>query len=433
MTTVVEPTPAGPSPRPRVLPMSPNLALNQRVDERRAAGEDILHLGFGESRLPAFDGLVDRLVAGARRNAYGAVQGDATTREAVAGYFTRRRLPTDPGQVVVAPGSKPLLMALNLVLPGDLVIPRPAWNTYAPQAALAGKHCVSVPIPAQAGGVPDPALLRETLRAERRAGRDPRTVVLTLPDNPTGTLAPPALVRELCALAEEEDLTLVSDEIYRDVVHDPATPFLSPCEVVPHRTVVTSGLSKSLAVGGWRIGAARFPADERGLALRANVLSVASEMWSTLAAPMQEVARYAFSEPPELRAHLANSARLHGVVARAVHGVLTAAGADCRPPTGAFYVYPDFEPLRPVLTAKGVTDSPSLARELLDASGLAVLAGHLLGDDPGALRFKAATSMLYGDTPPLQWESLRSDDPLALPHVAEKLRRIEEGVRRLVS
>ncbi|WP_420000609.1 pyridoxal phosphate-dependent aminotransferase [Streptomyces boninensis] len=413
--------------------MSPNLALNQQVAERRAAGEDILHLGFGESRLPAFEPLVESLIAGSRRNAYGPVQGDAATRAAVAGYFTRRRLPTGPDQVVIAPGSKPLLMALNLILPGDVVIPRPAWNTYAPQAALAGRRAIPVPIPAAAGGVPDPAGLSRTLDAERRAGHDPRTLILTLPDNPTGTLAPPALIREICAIAEREDLTVVSDEIYRDVIHHPDTPYLSPCEVLPHRTVVTSGLSKSLALGGWRIGVARFPDDRAGRLLRADVLAVASEMWSTLAAPMQEVAAYAFAEPPELRAHLAASARLHGAIARAVHAIFTGAGASCRPPTGGFYVYPDFEPLRPVLAAKGVVDSPSLARYLLDAGGLAVLAGHLLGDEVGALRFKAATSMLYGDTPALQWRALRSDAPLDLPHVAAGLRRIEDGVRRLVA
>ncbi|MGW1278654.1 pyridoxal phosphate-dependent aminotransferase [Streptomyces tsukubensis] len=438
MTVAVHPDrpmPAVPEPRavPVSRPMSPNLALNQEVAERRAAGEDIVHLGFGESRLPAFGPLVDSLVAGARRNAYGPVQGDAAVREAVAGYFTRRRMPTGPDQVVVGPGSKPLLMALNLVLPGDVVIPRPAWNTYAPQAALAGRRAVGVPIPAGAGGVPDPAELCRVIGAERRAGRDPRTVVLTLPDNPTGSLAPPALVREICEIAEREDLTVVSDEIYRDVVHDPATPFLSPCEVIPHRTVVTSGLSKSLALGGWRIGVARFPGDGPGRMLRDQVLSVASEMWSTLAGPMQEVAAYAFAEPPELRAHLAASARLHGSVARAVHTVLVGAGAVCRPPAGGFYVYPDFEPLRPVLAAKGVVDSPTLARRLLDHGGLAVLAGHLLGDDAGALRFKAATSMLYGDTPVLQWQALHSDTPLALPHVAAGIRRIEEGIGRLVS
>ncbi|MEU9300208.1 pyridoxal phosphate-dependent aminotransferase [Streptomyces sp. NPDC048269] len=412
--------------------MSPNLALNQLVAQRRAAGEPLIHLGFGESRLPAFAPLVERLAAGATRNAYGPVAGAPGVRSAVAGYFDRRRIPTDADQIVVAPGSKPLLMALNLAVPGDVLLPRPAWNTYAPQARLAGKHPIAVPIPEECGGVPDPDALRESITAARVLGRDPRIMVLTLPDNPTGTLAPPPLIRELCAIAQEEGLLIVSDEIYRDVVHDPATEFLSPAEVAPECTVIATGLSKSLALGGWRIGVARFPQGPWGEWIRTGVVSVASEVWSTLAGPMQAVAEYAFSEPQEVRDRLRDSARLHGAVAREVHRITVEAGARCRPPTGAFYVYPDFEPVREELAKYEVTDSPTLARRMLDL-GIVVLAGHLLGDEGDALRFKCATSMLYGDTAEQQQLSLDARDPLALPHVRSTLDRIEEGFQRLVS
>jgi aspartate aminotransferase len=411
--------------------VSPNLALNELVARRRAAGEDILHLGFGEARLPAFGPLAEQLVRGTRHNAYGPVAGGEAAREAVAGYFTRRRMPTASEQVVLAPGSKPLLMAINLVVRGDVLLPRPCWNTYAPQARLAGQLAFGIPIPAECGGVPEPTALRKTIRAVRERGRDPRTVVITLPDNPTGTLAPPELVREVCAIAEEEDLLVVSDEIYRDLVHDPTLPVLSPAEVLPQRTIVTTGLSKSLALGGWRIGAARFPVAPWGERLRAGVVSVASEVWSTLAGPMQEVAAYAFGEPPEIRAHLAACARLHGAVARAVHEIMTAAGASCRPPTGGFYVYPDLEPFRETLSLRGVVDSESLQRHLIGEFGIAVLAGHLLGDDKGALRFKAATSMLYGDTAEQQQQALDAVDPLRLPHISAVLARIDETITKL--
>jgi len=413
--------------------VSPNLALNQLVDERNAAGASLVHLGFGEARLPAFAPLAERLAAGAGRNAYGPVAGGKDVREAVAGYFSRRRLPTDADQVVVAPGSKPLLMALHMTVPGDVLLPRPCWNTYAPQARYLGKQAIGVPIPDECGGVPDPDALREAIRAARVLGHDPRIVVVTLPDNPTGTLAPPALVREICAIAEDEDLLIVSDEIYRDVVHDPATEVLSPAEVAPRRTVVTTGLSKSLALGGWRIGAARFPEGAWGRRIRDGVVSAASEVWSTLAGPMQEVAAYAFAEPPEIRERLRACARLHGAVAREVHRIVVAAGAVCRPPTGAFYVYPDFEPLRGRLAGLGVTDSLSLHQHLLDAYGVVVLAGHHLGDDEQALRFKAATSMLYGETAQQQEESLAAADPLVLPHVSGVLTRLEETFAKFVS
>ncbi|MGW6491661.1 pyridoxal phosphate-dependent aminotransferase [Streptomyces sp. NPDC055056] len=419
MTTVAAPPP------------SPNLALDQLVAQRRATGEALVHLAFGEARLPVLPQLAEQLAKGAARAAYGPVAGDSGVRTAVAGYFARRRLPTDPDRIVVAPGSKPLLMALQLVVPGDVLLPRPAWNTYAPQAAYAGKQAIGVPVPEECGGVPEPRALRAALSSARAAGRDPRLLVLTLPDNPTGTVAPPALIREVCALARQEDLVIVSDEIYRDVVHDPtATDFLSPAEVAPEHTVVTTGLSKSLGLGGWRIGAARFPSGERGRRLRDGVIAAASELWSTLAGPMQHVAEYAFGEPPEIVERLRASARLHGTVARAVHRIAVDAGAHCRPPTGAFYVYPDFEPLRPELAARGVHDSASLAGRLLDESGIVVLGGHLLGDDPGALRFKAATSLLYGDEKG-QEEALAADDPVSLPHIADQLARTAAGFARL--
>nr|WP_198541838.1 pyridoxal phosphate-dependent aminotransferase [Parafrankia colletiae] len=412
--------------------ISPNLALDELVAQRRAAGESIVHLGFGESRLPVFPGLVERLVAGADRNAYGPVAGDAAVRSAVAGYFARRGLPTDPEHVVVAPGSKALLLALQAAIPGDVLVPEPCWVTYAPQARLAGKRVFGVPIPAECGGVPDPDRLRETIRQARQQGYDPRLVVLTSPDNPTGTHAPPDVVKTLAMIAEEEDLILLSDEIYRDLVHDPAaTPILSPAELARSRTVVITGLSKSLALGGWRIGAARFPDTAWGAQLRADVTGYASESWSTLAGPMQEVATYAFGEPPELLERLARDRGLHRAVARAMYDIVIHGGAECRPPTGGFYVYPDFEPLRETLAGKSVVGGESLQRHLLENCGVAVLAGVHFGDDARALRFRAATSMLYGATRAEQQAALDAPDPLAVGHVRAALDAVEAGFAEL--
>ncbi|WP_328879740.1 pyridoxal phosphate-dependent aminotransferase [Streptomyces sp. NBC_00299] len=411
--------------------IAPNLALDQLVARRRAKGESIVHLGFGEARLPVFPPLAQRLAAGAHRISYGPVAGDAATRAAVAGYFDRRNLPTDPEQIVVAPGSKPLLLALQLAIPGDVVLPRPAWNTYAPQARLAGKTVHEVPIPDDCGGVPEPEALLRTIREARAAGRDPRIVVLTLPDNPTGTVAPPEVITRIAAIAREEDLHIVSDEIYRDLVFDPATVVLSPAEVAPERTTVVTGLSKNLALGGWRIGTARFATSPEGERIREHVTALASEIWSSLPGPMQEVAAYAFAEPPEVVLRLAASARLHGTVTQAVYDSLVGVGVQCRRPTAGFYLYPDLQPVAETLRRRGITDSASLQQQLIDEFGIAVLSGAVLGDDPAALRFRIATSQLYGDTPEQQQLALEANDPLTLRHVAESLARIQESFTQL--
>src|SRR4029077_20176754 len=152
------------------------------------------------------------------------------------------------------------------------------------------------------------------------------SVVVTLPDNPTGRVARPATVQALCEIAAANQLIIISDEIYRDLIHNPATPILSPAEVAPAQTVVTTGLSKSLALGGWRIGAARMPDGPLGERLRRALLGVGSEIWSAPVAPIQQAAALAFAEPAEITERIAASRSLHATVATAVAGVCAAAG-----------------------------------------------------------------------------------------------------------
>src|SRR3954449_74429 len=319
---------------------SPTLAANERVQAMLAAGENVLHLAFGEAGLPVLPAVAERLAEGAGRNRYGPVAGSAEAREAAAGYFARRGLPTDPGRIVFAPGSKPLLYALLQALPGDVVLPGPCWVSYAAHAALAGKRVIRVPIGAEAGGVPDPGELRAALAEATGIGARPGVLVLTMPDNPTGTVASGALVSEVCEVAEAANLLVVCDEIYRDLAHDPGA-FVSPAEVLPERTFVTTGLSKHMALGGWRVGLVRLADGPAGEEAGAAIGGLASEIWSALAAPMQHAAAYVLSEPPEGVERVGGSRGLPRAVTSAAYDVVVAAGAQCRPPSGAFYLYPE--------------------------------------------------------------------------------------------
>jgi aspartate aminotransferase len=411
-------------------PPSATLATNERVQARLAAGAPVLHLAFGEAGLPVLPSVAERLGAAAGENGYGPVAGSPAVREAAAGYFGRRGLPTGPEQVLLAPGSKALLYALLSVLPGDVVLPRPSWVSYAAQAALAGKHVIDVAIAADAGGVPEPAALRETLAAARAQRHDPAILVLTVPDNPTGTVASASLMHDVCEVAEEHRLLIVCDEIYRDLAYEPEA-LHSPASLVPEGVFVTNGLSKSMALGGWRIGFCRLPRGPLGADAARALTGVASEVWSSLAAPMQHAAAYVLDEPQEVRQHVARSRRLHGLVTSAAYERVVAAGAICRPPTGGFYLYPDLEPLRPALAGQGVSTGAQLAALLLERHDVAVLEGAAFGDDPAALRFRMATSLLYGSTDEQRWEALGADDPLALPWIAGALKRIGEALRAL--
>ncbi len=409
---------------------SATLAINEKLQARREAGHKVVHLGFGEAGLPVLPEVADVLRGAVHRNGYGPVTGSPRVRGAVAGFFTRRGVATSADQIVTAPGSKALLYALIASLPGDVVVPRPSWVSYAAQVALAGKRVISVPVPVEAGGVPDPDLLEAALTEAREHGLKPGVVILTLPDNPTGTVASEELVRRVCEVAAAHDLAIVSDEIYRDLADDPAS-VPSPSNLAPERVFTTSGLSKSMALGGWRIGVARFPRGALGERTLADVIGVASEVWSSLAEPMQEVAAYVFDDPAEVTAHIAASRTLHRRVATAVHRDFTEAGAVCRPPTGAFYLYPDLERLRASLARRGVTGADSVSELLLDEYGIGVLSGTAFGDDPGALRFRVATSLLYGANDEQRWESLRAERPEELPWIAAARSRLQDCLRAL--
>ena len=85
------------------------------------------------------------------------------------------------------------------------------------------------------------------------------------------------------------------------------------------------------------------------------------------------------------------------------------------------------------LARHGIRTGTELTRWLLEDHALAVLAGSEFGDSTHALRFRAATSLLYGDTPQLRWQALEAPEPLDLPHLATTLDRLDTLVARIAS
>lgn len=420
------------SPGPTV---SPTLAINEAIRSRIRAGENIVHLGFGEAGVPVHPLLKEALCSASADGSYGDVAGSPSLRRAVASFYGRRGLETDESQIVVGPGSKALLFALMLALDGDLVVPRPAWVSYAAQASLAQKQVVRVPIPSDIGGIPDPEQLVAEVDLARAAGCSPRILLVTQPDNPTGTFPARPRLEAVLAKARSCGLFVISDEIYAELVHA-GEGFTSAAAIDASGCVVTGGLSKSLALGGWRIGIARMPRTAFGRRLGERIRAIASEIWSCIPGPVQGAARLAYNEPPELVAHVDASRRLHAQVSRAMYATVHAAGAMCREPTAAFYLYPDLGGAREHLGQHGVDGSATLARALLDQHGIAVLPGDAFGEDPRELRFRMATSLLYGRTEEERWTALEAASARSaseLPAVADAAARLQVALQWILA
>jgi aspartate aminotransferase len=415
-------------PHSHIYELSPTLAINERVRAARDRGKPILHLGFGEARLPVPAILSKELGAAATANSYGDVDGGLDLRTSVANWFERRGTPTGADQVIVTPGSKAALIALLLALPGDLVLPRPSWVSYAAQARLVDKAIIWCDVPDSTGGVPDAVGLRVALEEARLRGRDPGILFLTIPDNPTSTYPDSRLLAQIVAVAREFELTIVADEIYRDLAFDPAS-VPSTVALAPERTYLTTGLSKALSLGGWRVGVARVPASESGKETMRRLQAIASEIWSCLPAPIASAAKTAFDEPPEIAAYIASARAVHATLVREAYARLARVGCDCRPPQAAFYLYPGF-------AASGIRSDVELQRRLLNEANIATLPGSAFGDDPARVRLRLATTIMCGDTVHERWETMRiaeSGDLLDVPRIAAALEALEAGFRRVVA
>ena len=429
------------------LTTSATLSVNEAVAKRRAAGLETIHLGFGEASFPLHPLLAKALAEAAKNTAYAPVIGIPRLRQAIAEYLARTRgLAFSSDQIIIAPGSKPLLYALLQVLEGDLLLPVPSWVSYAPQARLAGREVIGVETdPVDCHRLTPHALSQAILKA-RRDGANPRILIVNTPSNPTGSMFERADVKALALWASEEGMTLISDEIYAELAHG-WREHVSPASFYPEGCIVTGGLSKAFSAGGWRLGYAALPSTSAGAKAMVALRSLASEIWSSTTTPVQEAAVVAYSPNESIEQYVHQSALIHGYLTDHLYKSLADLNVPCPRPAGGFYIYPDFSPWRSALATKGITTGTELVQYLLDEWDIATLPGSAFGEPSESLRLRLSTSLLclpLQASSPLEresalWEMLskaealhfESDVTLSIPALERAQSRLTEVIRHL--
>ncbi|URM92566.1 aminotransferase class I/II-fold pyridoxal phosphate-dependent enzyme [Streptomyces sp. MRC013] len=382
-----------------------------------------------DTGLPVVAELAGLLAGAASRPDPEPPGGGPVLREAACGYWSRRGLRCHPEDLLASPGTGPLLTALLAAHGGDVLVPRPCPLSWTPQIRLLGRPAYHVPTPAECGGVPDPYALLETVRRVRAEGGRPAVLLLSVADDPTGTVAPPEPVREACEAAVGEGLHIVSDETWRDTVHHPHdTVFVSPAEMCPDDVTVLCDLAGSVTPASWPAAVARFPAGAPAAAHRSRALDVLTALGADLPGPLAVAVAHALDEPEAVTARNAAATALHARLAAEAHRVVLAAGALALPPEAGRHLYADLGPLRGPLAARGVTDSVELEDHLTARLGVPVPGGHRFGDELGALRVRLATTPLLGATQAERLAALDADDPLDPPHVARALEALSAAL-----
>lgn len=357
----------------RGLRPSATVAINEHSNALIAEGRRVYKLGLGQSPFPVPPSVVQALRDHAAEKDYLPVRGLYELRRAVA-HYTEHKAAIDrtAEDVLIGPGSKELMFLLQLVFYGDLVIPTPAWVSYAPQAQIIGRCVRLVPTRRE----DDWMLTPDGLRAICAEDPDrPRIVILNYPSNPTGGTFKIDQLKALAKVAREHRVVLLSDEIYGELHHK--GQHVSIARYYPEGTIISAGLSKWCGAGGWRLGTFVFPESLRWL-LEA-MSAVASETYTSTSAPIQYAAVTAFEGGEEIERYLSNSRRVLSSLGRWSARRLRAAGIECPRPVGGFYLFPDFTPLAERLAARGVETGPQLCARLLEDTGVAILPGSAFG------------------------------------------------------
>ncbi|MCA8958494.1 MAG: pyridoxal phosphate-dependent aminotransferase, partial [Planctomycetes bacterium] len=344
---------------------SVTLAIAALARNMRQQGVDVISLSAGEPDFGTVEAVGEAGIRAIRggETRYTAAAGTPELRRAAAAWFQREfGLQFGSDQVMATAGIKPALhMALStLVEPGDTVLlPAPYWASYPSLVQIARGVPVDVPAGPEQGFLPTGADIRAAARTHRARG-----IMLNFPNNPSGAVPDRAQLEEIVAAAAEEDLWILSDEIYSSILYDGAE-HISPANLDPERTLVVNGGSKSHSLTGWRIGFLAGPADVIAAAARLQSQAIGNPCSISQAAGLEACAGDHSAEIARRVAAFDSRRRFLVDALNEIDGLAATL------PRGAFYVLADARPL----CARYGVDDVGLAKLMLERARVAVVPG----------------------------------------------------------
>ncbi|MEI6081443.1 MAG: pyridoxal phosphate-dependent aminotransferase [Verrucomicrobiota bacterium] len=242
----------------RVSELTPSLtlAIDSKAKALRAEGVDVYSFGAGE---PDFDtpehikaAAIEALNAGFTK--YTPSSGMPELRAAISEKFKRDNgLDYKPSEIIVSNGAKQSCFNAIMAVCGEgdeVIIPAPYWLSYPDMVRLAGAEPIIVQTTQENDWKMTPQQFEEAM--------SPRTkmVIINSPGNPTGSVYTKEELRALVEVAAEEEITILSDEIYESLTYDGAE-HVSVASLTPEAkdlTITVNGFSKAYAMTGWRLG-----------------------------------------------------------------------------------------------------------------------------------------------------------------------------------
>ena len=336
------------------------------IREVEAGGERVIRCNIGEPDFPLPKHIADEVKRqiDLDQTHYCDPQGLESLRAAIArSAGASRGLKITPDRVVVFPGAKPPIGFAQEVYcnPGDEVIyPSPGFPIYESFTSYLGAKPVPMHFRDECTAADLAPLLSDRTRL----------IYLNFPSNPTGGVATREQLEDFAEVISRTDARVYSDEVYERIIYGGAQHHsIASIDGMAERTIIVSGVSKTYAWTGGRVGWAIFPtAEEAAIFRNLNI-----NYFSCVPAYNQLGAKWAIESPEserEIKSMVAEFERRRDFIVPALNAI---EGITCRLPRGAFYVFPNISGVCERLGIRGPFASSAFQMFLLFEYGVATL------------------------------------------------------------
>lgn len=362
------------SERVKELEPSVTLATAAKANELKALGKDIISLTVGEPDFTTPQNIqlaAIKAIESGKTSYYTASAGLKELRQAIIKDIEKRyQLTYQLSHVIVTDGAKfalYLLFQTILNQADEVIIPIPYWVSYGEQVKLAGGKPKFVACDQEHDYKVTVEQLNQLKTAKTKA------LILNSPSNPTGMIYSQAELLAIGTWAVENDIIIVSDDIYGQLVYNGAefTPIVTLSEEIRQQTIIISGVSKTYAMTGWRIGYAI--GDEKIIAAMSDL---ASHSTSNPTSVSQYAAIEALTGEQETIEQMrqAFEKRLNTIYPQ----VSALPGVTLKKPQGAFYLFPN---VKETMDMCGYDDVNVFVDDLLIEAQVAVVTGAGFGSN----------------------------------------------------
>jgi aspartate aminotransferase len=365
---------------------SQTVAMNQRSNELKEQGIDIINLSVGE---PDFN--TPQHIKEAAKNAiddnisfYSPVAGFPSLRQAIANKLNRENnLDYQSHHIVVSNGGKHAIINTLLALldKGDeVIIPAPYWVSYPEQVKLAGGKPVII------ASTLDNNFKVSASQIEDALTEKTKVLVICTPSNPTGSVYNKRELAEIAAVIEKHPrVFVISDEIYEYINFTEGHQSIAQFGRIKDRVVLINGVSKGFAMTGWRIG---YMAADEELAKACTKLQGQMTTGACSISQMAALEALLSSKKPSkemVRVYL----KRRNMIMQLLDNI---EGIRYSVPQGAFYIFPDVSYYYgKSYQGKSITDSTGLVYYLLEEAHVGLVMGDAFGA-PDCVRISYATS-----------------------------------------